>query len=360
MASSYFPSWLHAPSLNSFSTLWNTPTTLGHALVASLSLSGIFFLAQDLNSYLSLPLEIRGTLSRQPHIYFLSLLVRIYRSILNMDGTSPLPLCRWAARAAVKDPLFGRTFLADLGERRKPRPGMVCRGVPHRQVPQVLDTDLEENLKFSFRKFATAHDLTCCPSLIEPNALALFLPPTPPSSSSSGRIHPESLIPRTRKASSWEFVHLHGGEGSLHLILSPLDAALAIEKGWACRFPLAGGPGEWGSARGRVLLYAPRDEGEVRVVMGSVRWSDSVNRSVNGNGNGNANGVDVLSPQPQPVSAPAFTTGFNSGTKMDAEGPGSSSPSPGENANTASTISTSTAPPSGARVRFDTSQAVTR
>ncbi|EJT98683.1 hypothetical protein DACRYDRAFT_70529 [Dacryopinax primogenitus] len=92
----------------------------------------------------------------------------------------------------------------------------------------------------------------------------------------------------------------------------------------------------------------------------SVRWSDSVNRSVNGNGNGNANGVDVLSPQPQPVSAPAFTTGFNSGTKMDAEGPGSSSPSPGENANTASTISTSTAPPSGARVRFDTSQAVTR
>ncbi|EJT98687.1 hypothetical protein DACRYDRAFT_27365, partial [Dacryopinax primogenitus] len=64
----------------------------------------------------------------------------------------------------------------------------------------------------------------------------------------------------------YEFVHLHGGEGSLHLILAPLDAALAVERGWAVRFPLAGA-GSWvGHAEGRVLVYAPRDEGEVTVV----------------------------------------------------------------------------------------------
>lgn len=62
-----------------------------------------------------------------------------------------------------------------------------------------------------------------------------------------------------------EFAHIHHSDNSQHVVLAPLDAAEAIEKGWAVRFPLAGGGGVAGQ-EGRVMVYAPRDEAEIDVV----------------------------------------------------------------------------------------------
>jgi len=64
-----------------------------------------------------------------------------------------------------------------------------------------------------------------------------------------------------------EVCHVHPSDGSTHMTLHPADVNLAMRKGWAERHPLARGgwcrrfvPEEF------VLVYAPRDEAEVKIV----------------------------------------------------------------------------------------------
>ncbi|KAI0853371.1 hypothetical protein F5Y00DRAFT_224525 [Daldinia vernicosa] len=85
-----------------------------------------------------------------------------------------------------------------------------------------------------------------------------------PSPSSASADDDTTLRTRLGRGSDGEFAHVHG-EGSVHVTLSPADAAAAIEAGWAERFGLAGW---WGSRVvpwGFVMVYAPRDEGEFAV-----------------------------------------------------------------------------------------------
>ena len=65
-----------------------------------------------------------------------------------------------------------------------------------------------------------------------------------------------------------EICHAHASDGSMHMTLHPADANLMMENGWGERHPLARGgwcrrfvPKEF------VLIYAPRDEIEVDIVM---------------------------------------------------------------------------------------------
>lgn len=57
-------------------------------------------------------------------------------------------------------------------------------------------------------------------------------------------VGPGSTFPEgeafSRAWGAGEIAHLHGQDASLHVSLSPLDAAEVIEKGWGERFPLAG------------------------------------------------------------------------------------------------------------------------
>jgi len=274
MASAYLPQWLHAPSLGEVQSLWTRPVTVGHAVLAGLGVYTAAFLVKDIYSYYALlPLDMRGTQSSQPQIYLLSGLMRIFRYLRGLDGTSTAALRRWVAAHQKKEPMYGRRFLKeeDVPERRAPRAKVLVQGMPHRQVPQVLDEKLEGKLKSGLRTFAASHSLDVGMSKIEVNALALFFPPSFSASSVYGKTHPEFLTPESSLASPREFAHIHGGESSMHVILSPLDAVLAIDRGWAVRFPLAGGLGVWGRAQGRVLVYAPRDEEEVELVMRFVR-----------------------------------------------------------------------------------------
>jgi hypothetical protein len=91
-------------------------------------------------------------------------------------------------------------------------------------------------------------------------------------------------IPITRTCGG-EICHAHPSDGSMHLTLHPSDAKLMLENGWGERHPLARGgwcrrfvPKEF------VLVYAPRDEAEIEVVMkivaASIWWVSGID--VNG------------------------------------------------------------------------------
>jgi len=82
-----------------------------------------------------------------------------------------------------------------------------------------------------------------------------------------------------------EICHAHPSDGSMHLTLHPSDAKVMIENGWGERHPLARGgwcrrfvPKEF------VLIYAPRDDAEVEVVIkivaASIWWVSGID--VNG------------------------------------------------------------------------------
>ena len=68
-----------------------------------------------------------------------------------------------------------------------------------------------------------------------------------------------------------EFAHLHPpADGSLHLVMPPHEVDAVIENGWAEHHPLAGRPGVPANI---VMVYGPRDEGELGVVEDLVRAS---------------------------------------------------------------------------------------
>ena len=96
------------------------------------------------------------------------------------------------------------------------------------------------------------------PSAISvPGARALWLDPK------------DARGPREAFLVGREFAHLHPPpEGSLHAALPPPLDSEAIEAGWAEIHPVA----RLGLIPGNVvMLYAPRDEAEVTVVLGLVR-----------------------------------------------------------------------------------------
>jgi hypothetical protein len=65
-------------------------------------------------------------------------------------------------------------------------------------------------------------------------------------------------------AARGEVAHVHGSDGSAHVILSPADAARVIASGWGERHPLCGVPG-LGIPATYLMIYAPRDDTEVGV-----------------------------------------------------------------------------------------------
>jgi hypothetical protein len=67
-----------------------------------------------------------------------------------------------------------------------------------------------------------------------------------------------------------EIAHVHPQDNSLHVWLSEADAKAVIEKGWGERFVVSLAP------KGFVMVYAPRNEDELRtvecIVNGAAKW----------------------------------------------------------------------------------------
>jgi phospholipase/carboxylesterase len=68
-----------------------------------------------------------------------------------------------------------------------------------------------------------------------------------------------------------EFAHLHPPtDGSLHMALPPAIVQAVIDNGWAERHPLAG---KYGLPDNIVMVFGPRDEAELQVVLDLLRAS---------------------------------------------------------------------------------------
>jgi hypothetical protein len=144
----------------------------------------------------------------------------------------------------------------------RPGPRPKIHGIaPQRQITQKSPPAIYTLLSTSLRSLAAdpSNALLERTSCFEKHSTGLF-----------------TATPLTRVCGG-EICHAHPSDGSLHLSLHPADVKILIEKGWGERHPLARGgwcrrfvPKEF------VLVYAPRDEEEVgvvmRVVAASVWW----------------------------------------------------------------------------------------
>lgn len=143
-----------------------------------------------------------------------------------------------------------------LPERRGPRPETTPTN-PHMQLDQLPPARVIASLAERLFSLPGVREQ---PSAISvPGARALWLEPA----SARG--------PREAFLVGREFAHLHPPpEGSLHAALPPSTASEAIVRGWAEIHPVA----RMGLIpENVVMLYAPRDEAEMMVVLELVRSS---------------------------------------------------------------------------------------
>ncbi|KAM0799728.1 hypothetical protein BDR22DRAFT_806941 [Usnea florida] len=164
-------------------------------------------------------------------------------------------------------------YLRQLPQRSGPRP-TVAGIAPHRQLNQKCTAELHHRLRDGLHQLAAG-----VPSLIrkgnscfEKHGLALFLSActlsAPPDTSHPGFSH---LNPTCQDTG--EICHLHALDSSMHLTLHPLDVSIVISAGWGERHPLAGKyiNGKELLPSGFVMVYAPRDESQIKTVMEIVR-----------------------------------------------------------------------------------------
>ena len=141
-----------------------------------------------------------------------------------------------------------------LPERRGPRPQTTPTN-PHMQLDQLPRGRVLASLADLLFSLPGVREE---PSAISvPGARALWLEPN------------DARGPREAFLVGREFAHLHPApEGSLHAALPPSLVADAIAQGWAEVHPVA----RLGLIPGNVvMLYAPRDDEEVAVVLDLVR-----------------------------------------------------------------------------------------
>lgn len=140
---------------------------------------------------------------------------------------------------------------------RSGRRPTVSSEIPQEQRGDNAPPELQEQL---FARISALPGVTSGPSAISvPGARGFMLAPP--------RLGPDDafIVPAVG-----EFAHLHPEyDGSLHIALPPALAADLIAQGWGVAHPLAGVR----LSPGMVMLYGPRDTGELETVAGVVATS---------------------------------------------------------------------------------------
>ena len=145
-------------------------------------------------------------------------------------------------------------YLLDLAKRQPPRP--VTRGIaPHRQITMKASKADFDKLADAIKAIGKANDdLLIGTSCFEKHGTGLF-----------------SLSP-AKSTCKGEICHAHPSDGSMHLTLHPADVKTVLEAGWGERHPIArGGWFERFVPSGFLMVYAPRDAGEVEILLKIVR-----------------------------------------------------------------------------------------
>jgi phospholipase/carboxylesterase len=133
--------------------------------------------------------------------------------------------------------------------RRQGPPPQTTPAPPHQQLTQIAPYALQVRLREAVGRLEH----------VELEASAVSVP---------GAVG--FLIPRGADATPHEFGHCHPSyDGSMHLILPEPVAAVAGDAGWGEPHPLAGSR----LPRGTMMIFGPRDVGELEVCLELVRAS---------------------------------------------------------------------------------------
>ncbi|KAE8391755.1 hypothetical protein BDV23DRAFT_63312 [Aspergillus alliaceus] len=156
-----------------------------------------------------------------------------------------------------------------LPERSGPRPTVVGI-VPHRQITQRASAEMYAALTEDIHSLVNAHPtvLYVGTSCFEKHSTGIFCKLGPAALSRQSKEQQQK-----RLTCNGEVCHAHPIDGSLHLTLHPADVRLVLEKGWGQRHPIAREDWWWKRSvpSGFVLIYAPRNEEERRIVMEIIR-----------------------------------------------------------------------------------------
>ncbi|KAI9372480.1 hypothetical protein BJX61DRAFT_442540 [Aspergillus egyptiacus] len=160
-----------------------------------------------------------------------------------------------------------------LAPRAGPRP-TVAGIAPQRQLSQKASPALYDALAHEIHRFANNHpnSLYTATSCFEKNSTGIFY--RLPEPSAAQHPQPQSRSHKHRITCNGEVCHSHPSDGSLHLTLHPADVKLILERGWGQRHPLARDNWWWVTPivpAGFVMIYAPRNEEEVKVVGEIIR-----------------------------------------------------------------------------------------
>ncbi|KAL4917595.1 hypothetical protein BDW62DRAFT_183470 [Aspergillus aurantiobrunneus] len=165
------------------------------------------------------------------------------------------------------------------------RPGSrptVAGIAPQRQLTQKPGAAMYNALATEIHRLALTHPTTLytATSCFEKHSTGIFhrlptaITTTTTTSSSAKTPKPASTTHNHRITCNGEVCHSHPSDGSLHLTLHPADVKLVLERGWAQRHPLARDSWWWVAKivpTGFVMIYAPRNEEELKVVVEIIR-----------------------------------------------------------------------------------------
>lgn len=143
--------------------------------------------------------------------------------------------------------------------RQEPRPRIMARTMPQRQVP-YKDSEVDDGV--------LPRVSGMCASLALKHDKLVYLAPAKTEGGAAdglyarqelSTLNPAVKVPQNRILAG-EAGHAHPADGSLHVWLSEGDARRVVEGGWGERFPLAFVDKGW------VMVYAPRTMQEADVV----------------------------------------------------------------------------------------------
>lgn len=166
---------------------------------------------------------------------------------------------------SAEQPPFVISKVTDIAPREGPRPTTTTT-VPHSQTDQLAKLEEREGLSnlLAAQIAQLAGVITGGSRRAPPGTTGFHM-----------QSHPPACAERAFLLGA-EFAHVHTqDDGSLHTVLpEPLRSA-AIDAGWAEPHPLAGMPTV---SPDTVMIYAPRNVEEVRIVAGLVRvaWENAL------------------------------------------------------------------------------------
>lgn len=147
--------------------------------------------------------------------------------------------------------------LSSLSQRRGERP-QTHKAMPHQQLSQNALPHLQQAL---FERARALPGVRVGPSQISvPGARAFFVDPA------MAKLQPDASMV------GLEFAHLHPEyDGSLHLMVPRETAQAIVKKAWGEPRPMAELMG--GGSGTPIMVYGPRDEGELEVVWSILQAS---------------------------------------------------------------------------------------